>query len=686
MSFAVCRNLSTCLDAYVNLQYVFCRYIGHNDFTSAPIPNWINNLTNLYLFSMDSANLAGSISADIFSSSANLSNVTLASNSLNGTLDLSSANSKLLLVDLTNNHLTDFVNSSNSVQVILDGNPYCSINQGQCDFLRSVTPTRTNATIASACSSPCPDNYLINPKLPTTCQCSRPVVGNAQFLATKLPLLEDYNLTLMEEQFASGLSQSAFMDLRILESQLVVNTITATRATISVFPPNDTDTWSSSDAALISYAIKNQEITYPGIGPMVFAFIGIPYNAVIIVSKLSTGAKVGIAIAVVVFVGAVLIIGLYAMRQRKRADRAEEANKPFAAWIAASEGGDPNIPQLKGARWFSLEEIRKCTNNFSRNNEIGEGGYGKVYKGYLASGDKVAIKRAGTDSLQGAAEFKNEIELLSRVHHRNLVGLIGFCFEEGEQMLVYEFMPNGTLRESLSGTTGILMNWERRLSICLSSARGIAYLHTEANPPIIHRDIKSSNILLDDKLVAKVADFGLSKLAPTEDSVTPVSTQIKGTMGYLDPDYFMTNIFTDKSDVYSFGVVLLELITGRLPIQGGKYVVREMRTALGQGGMVQVVKSMVDPELKDYSLEALEKVVELALACVEDNPEKRPTMMEVVKEIENLLAPMMFTKAELEGIKVSSQEDKLAYMQQNLGSAFDYSGNYTTLYTNAQPK
>ncbi|KAI5065878.1 hypothetical protein GOP47_0018502 [Adiantum capillus-veneris] len=662
-----------------NLQML---YLGSNNFTSAPIPSWISNLKKLFLLSMDSANLFGNISADIFSSSSNISNVTFASNSLNGTVDLSSANSRLRLVNLSNNDLAGFVNSPTTVQIILDGNPYCDNNQGQCDSLRAATPTLINA---SACSGSCADNYLINPKLSTTCQCSRPVVGNVDFLATKLPILEDYNLTLMEEEFASGLSQSAFMNITFLDFQVVVNTFTATHATVSIFPPNNTATWSPSDAALISYAIKNQEITYPGIGPMVCAFIGTPYDAVIIVSGLTTGAKVGIAIGVVVFVVAVVVLGLYAIRQRKRADKAEEANKPFAAWIATGEGGDANIPQLKGARWFSLEEIRKCTNNFSQSNEIGEGGYGKVYKGYLASGEKVAIKRAGTDSLQGAAEFKNEIELLSRVHHRNLVGLIGFCFEEGEQMLVYEFMPNGTLRESLSGTTGIQMNWERRLSLAMSSARGIAYLHTEANPPIIHRDIKSSNILLDDKLVAKVADFGLSKVAPTDDGVAPLSTQVKGTLGYLDPDYFMTNRLTEKSDVYSFGVVLLELMTGRLPIQGGKYVVREMRVALAQEGMAQGVKSMVDPELKEYPLEALEKLVELALACVEDSPESRPTMAEVIKEIESL-SEVTSAKPEFQGNNEYSQEDKLAYMQQNLGSPFDYSGSYTAFYGNVQPK
>ncbi|EFJ36446.1 hypothetical protein SELMODRAFT_78967, partial [Selaginella moellendorffii] len=178
---------------------------------------------------------------------------------------------------------------------------------------------------------------------------------------------------------------------------------------------------------------------------------------------------------------------------------------------------------------FSIAELKKATNNFISSSEIGSGGYGKVYKGTLSTGEEVAIKRAQEGSLQGAGEFKNEIELLSRVHHRNLVGLIGFCYESGEQMLVYEYMPNGTIREHLPDRMEML-SWRKRLEIAVGSAKGISYLHELANPPIIHRDIKSSNILLDEKFVAKVADFGLSKLVPQTDGKGHVSTQVKGTL------------------------------------------------------------------------------------------------------------------------------------------------------------
>lgn len=178
--------------------------------------------------------------------------------------------------------------------------------------------------------------------------------------------------------------------------------------------------------------------------------------------------------------------------------------------------------------------------------------------------------------MQGAHEFKTEIELLSRVHHKNVVGLASFCFDQAEQMLVYEYIPNDTLKDALSGKTGIRLDWMRRLRIAVGAARGLQYLHDLVNPPIIHRDIKSNNILLDDRLNARVADFGLSKLLGDSDR-GHIPTQVNGIMGYMDPEYYMTNQLTEKSDVYNFGVVLLEIITGKIPIDKGRYIVREVK-------------------------------------------------------------------------------------------------------------
>jgi len=205
-------------------------------------------------------------------------------------------------------------------------------------------------------------------------------------------------------------------------------------------------------------------------------------------------------------------------------------------------------------------------------------------------------------------------------------------------MLVYEYIPNGSLRDSLSGKSGIRLDWTRRLRIALGSGKGLAYLHENADPPIIHRDVKTQNILLDDNLTAKVADFGLSKLVGDPEKAH-VTTQVKGTMGYLDPEYYMTNQLTEKSDVYGFGVVMLELLTGKIPIERGNYVVKEVKKKMDRSRSLYDLQELLDTTIITSSgnLEGFEKYVELALRCVEAEGVNRPYMGEVVKEIENIL-------------------------------------------------
>lgn len=291
--------------------------------------------------------------------------------------------------------------------------------------------------------------------------------------------------------------------------------------------------------------------------------------------------------------------------------------------------------KIDGVESFTFKEIVLATDNFNSSTQIGQGGYGKVYRGVLPDKTVVAIKRAEEGSLQGEKEFLTEIKLLSRLHHRNLVSLTGYCVERGEQMLVYEFMPNGTLRDWLSDKEKF--SFGTRLSIALGSAKGILYLHTEADPPVFHRDIKASNILLDSKLTAKVADFGLSLLAPVmdDDGYQPnhVSTVVKGTPGYLDPEYFLTRKLTDKSDVYSLGVVFLELLTGMQPIYRGKNIVREVNIACESDKMF----SIIDRRMGSYPSKCIERFVALALRCCHDKQDKRPSMLEVVRELEIIL-------------------------------------------------
>ncbi|CAL5401918.1 unnamed protein product [Camellia sinensis] len=361
-------------------------------------------------------------------------------------------------------------------------------------------------------------------------------------------------------------------------------------------------------------------------------------------SRVIIGAAVGCSLLVILS----LLAGIYAFYQKRRAAISDKQNNPFASWDSNKSNG--GVPQLKGARCYSFEELKKYTNTFSEANCIGSGGYGKVYRGTLPTEQLVAIKRAQRGSLQGGLEFKSELELLSRVHHKNVVSLVGFCFERGEQMLVYESIANGTLKESLSGKSGIRLDWMRRLRIALGAASGLQYLHELANPPIIHRDIKSNNILLDQYLNAKVSDFGLSKSLLYSENCH-ITTQVKGTMGYLDPKYCMTQQLTEKSDVYAFGVLMIELITAKQPIEKGKYIVTEVRQKMDKAKDLYDLHEILDPNILGTALKGLEKFVDLAMRCVEEGA-GRPTMGEVVKEIENIMqlpvGTLMLTRCPLQ--------------------------------------
>ncbi|KAL1202782.1 putative receptor-like protein kinase [Cardamine amara subsp. amara] len=287
-------------------------------------------------------------------------------------------------------------------------------------------------------------------------------------------------------------------------------------------------------------------------------------------------------------------------------------------------------------RRFSISEIKSATNDFEENLIVGKGGFGPVYKGRIDDGTTlVAVKRLGTSSNQGVHEFDSELKMLSVLRHVHLVSLIGYCDDENELILVYEYMPRGTLKDHIykrDKASDPPLSWKRRLEICLGAARGLQYLHTGAKHPIIHRDIKSTNILLDENFIAKVSDFGLSREGPTSASQTHVSTVVKGTFGYLDPEYYRRQVLTEKSDVYSFGVVLLEVLCCR-PINMQTVppeqtdLIRWVKSNYKKG----TVDKIVDQDLTgDITLTSLEKFCEIAVRCVEKRGVERPSMNDVV--------------------------------------------------------
>ncbi|KAK0598586.1 hypothetical protein LWI29_036080 [Acer saccharum] len=275
------------------------------------------------------------------------------------------------------------------------------------------------------------------------------------------------------------------------------------------------------------------------------------------------------------------------------------------------------------------------TNNFQR--IIGKGGFGTVYYGCLDDSTQVAVKMLSPSSIQGYKQFQAEVELLMRVHHKNLTSLVGYCDDGTNMGLIYEFMANGNLETHLlDKTVADSLSWEKRLQIATEAALGLEYLHSGCKPPIVHRDVKSTNILLNEKFQAKLADFGLSRIFPIESGTH--MTSIAGTPGYLDPEYYISGRLTEKSDVYSFGVVLLELITSKTVIEKSHeriHISQWVSFMLAKGD----IKNVVDPRLHgDFDINSVWKAIEIAMACVSPNSAKRPTMAQVVMELNECLA------------------------------------------------
>ncbi|CAM8878501.1 unnamed protein product [Rhodiola kirilowii] len=288
--------------------------------------------------------------------------------------------------------------------------------------------------------------------------------------------------------------------------------------------------------------------------------------------------------------------------------------------------------------FYTYEEVMEMTNGFMPENILGEGGFGAVYKGWLPDGRLVAVKQLKAGSGQGEREFRAEVEIISRVHHRHLVSLVGYSTSEHQRLLIYEFVPNKTLEHHLHGKGMPVLEWIKRMKIALGAARGLAYLHEDCHPKIIHRDIKSANILLDDSFEAQVADFGLAKL--TDDNNTHVSTRVMGTFGYMAPEYATSGKLTDRSDVFSFGVVLLELITGRKPVDptqpfGDESLVEWARPLLVTALETEDISELVDPRLENHFVHPqMLRMIEAAAACVRHSAPKRPRMMQVVRALD----------------------------------------------------
>ncbi|XP_020413183.1 probable LRR receptor-like serine/threonine-protein kinase At1g05700 [Prunus persica] len=318
-------------------------------------------------------------------------------------------------------------------------------------------------------------------------------------------------------------------------------------------------------------------------------------------------------------------------------------------------------PTQTPGRKFTKSEIDKITSNSTL---IGRGGFGEVYHGTLEDGTQVAVKILNLSSSQGSEEFQNEVQLLMRVHHRNLVSLVGYCDESGTMALVYEYVVNGNLQQHLSAADIPYegLTWMQRLQVAVDAARGLEYLHDGCKPPILHRDLKPSNILLTETLQAKIADFGISKALATE-TATHASTDIRGTYGYLDPEYCTTGQYTRKSDAYSFGIVLLELITGRPAIITD---LEPVHVNVSDWVRAKVerreIESIVDSRVQGtYKYSSAQKSIRVALACVSKTPTERPEISHVYDRLKECLE---IEKASEESEIASGDEGRLSSSNQ----------------------
>ncbi|ESQ40011.1 hypothetical protein EUTSA_v10012735mg [Eutrema salsugineum] len=563
-----------------------------------------------------------------------------------------------LLLDLRNNNLSHVqgdLSPPENVTLRLDGNPICknrSISNADlfCESIgKEWTPLPTNSTTSvldcPPLACPTPDFYEYSPASPLRCFCAAPLRIGYRLKSPSFSYFPQY-----VDQFGEYVADFLQME----PYQLWIDSYQwekgpRLRMYLKLFPKVNeiyTRTFNTSEVVRIRGIFASWR--FPGsdlFGPyelLNFTLQG-PYSYVDFnnerkgvswghLAAITAGAVVtAVAISAMV---AVLLLRRYSKHKREISRRRSSSKASLMNSVI---------------RGFSFKEVAEATDDFSSSALVGRGGYGKVYRGALSDKTVVAIKRADEGSLQGEKEFLNEIELLSRLHHRNLVSLIGYCDEEGEQMLVYEFMPNGTLHDWLSAKGKETLSFGMRVRVALGAARRIRYLHTEANPPVFHRDIKASNILLDPNFNAKVADFGLSRLAPAledeEDVPKHVSTVVRGTLGYLDPEYFLTHKLMDKSDVYSIGVVFLELLTGMHAISHGKNI-----------------------RMESWSMKSAENFASLALRCSHDSPDMRLAMIEVVKELEALLHTIPDKEGRVETTSSSDLYESASLLGSDLSS------------------
>ncbi|XP_059660580.1 G-type lectin S-receptor-like serine/threonine-protein kinase SD1-1 isoform X2 [Cornus florida] len=343
------------------------------------------------------------------------------------------------------------------------------------------------------------------------------------------------------------------------------------------------------------------------------------------------------SIVVIVAISTVLgmlfsgVIGWYICRLKNATKKVQQENNPYKDCKEESQEGDFELPLL------DMSTVYAATNKFSSENKIGQGGFGPVYKGELPNGQEIAVKRLSQSSGQGPKEFKNEVILIANLQHRNLVRLLGCCIQGEERMLIYEYMSNKSLNNFIfDETRRKLLSWKKRFNIIMGIARGLLYLHQDSRLRIIHRDLKTSNILLDGEMEPKISDFGIARIFGGEQTEEKTKRVI-GTYGYMSPEYAMRGHFSVKSDVFSFGVLVLEIISGQK--NWGFCHPEHDFNLIGHAWKLwseEKPMELMDKVLEEsFSVNEVLRCVQVGLLCVQQRPEDRPSMSDVAFMLSN---------------------------------------------------
>ncbi|KAM1396892.1 hypothetical protein ACFX2I_014537 [Malus domestica] len=343
------------------------------------------------------------------------------------------------------------------------------------------------------------------------------------------------------------------------------------------------------------------------------------------------GLTLKVSIGVISFFVVAAVIAIVTVKRSCKFSAQKKLTKAREDMLKSNSDG-------KSARMFHLKDVKKATNGFSKDRVLGSGGFGEVYKGELEDGTLVAVKSSKVGNVKSTEQVLNEVGILSQVNHKNLVRLLGYCVEAEQPLMLYAYISNGTLSDHLHGKFSTFLDWKTRLRIALQTAEALTYLHSAAHTPIYHRDVKSTNILLDSDLNAKVADFGLSRLACP--GLSHISTCAQGTLGYLDPEYYRNYQLTDKSDVYSYGVVLLELLTSQKAIDFSRdhddvNLAIYVSVRANNGVAMEVVdrRLLSEEEPSGNIVASVKLFLELGLACLKEKKGDRPAMKDVVQEL-----------------------------------------------------